>query len=156
MNETDKANCRQNGFHGAENPIDCFRHYPPSPDGTDEYYMCEALGDVDEDDYDSKVSCTKLNIVRKLSMYDMATCAVIFMKKHPDYEFKEYSYGHYVDVSCNQAECVNSGIAIAVGMNPQAKGDMWSTLGFVRQDIGGRILNVRVAVVDGIRILPNR
>ena len=41
-------------------------------------------------------------------------------------------------------------------MNPQAKGDMWSTLGFVRQDIGGRILNVRVAVVDGIRILPNR
>ena len=28
INETTEANCRQNGFHCAENPLDCLVHYP--------------------------------------------------------------------------------------------------------------------------------
>lgn len=155
MNETDKANCVQNGFHGAENPIDCFRHYPPSVDGTDEYYMCEALGDIDEDNVDSKVSCTKLNIIRKLSMYDMATCALLFVKKNPGREIREY-HNKVVSVGRDKEECISKGIAIAVGYQPQAKGGIWSTLGFVRTDVEGHVKEVRVALIDGVNVLPNR
>ena len=28
LNITDKANCRANGFHCAENPLDCLSYYP--------------------------------------------------------------------------------------------------------------------------------
>ena len=31
INETTEANCRQNGFHCAENPLDCLVHYGETP-----------------------------------------------------------------------------------------------------------------------------
>ncbi len=155
MNVTDKADCARSGFHGAENPLDCFRHYPPEAGNGDEYYMCEALGDIDEDDIDSKVSCTRLNLVRKLSYYDMAACALIFMKKNPDREFKELT-GNTVCALYNQARVAVPGIAIARGIKPVAAGVTGATLGFVVTDRRDHVIGIRVVPVDGITILPDR
>lgn len=155
MNVTDKANCAKNGFHGAENPLDCFRHYPPVIGNGDEYYMCEALGDIDEDNIDSKVSCTRLKLVRKLSYYDMAACALLFMKKNPDRKFKELT-GDTVCALYNQARVAVPGIAIARGMNPMAAGVIGTTLGFAVTDREDRVVQARVVPVDGISILPGR
>lgn len=155
MNVTEKANCRENGFHGAENPLDCFRHYPPKVGNGDEYYMCEALGDIDEDDNDSKVSCTHLKLVRKLSYYDMAACALLFMKKNPERKFEELN-GDTVCALYNAARVAVPGIAIARGIKPVAAGVIGATLGFAVTDIKDRVIQVRVVPVDGITILPDR
>lgn len=155
MNITDKANCVKNGFHGAENPLDCFVHYPLSYGNGDEYYMCEASGDMDEDGNDSKVSCTHLNIVRRLSYYDMATCALLYMKKHPERELVQL-FGDTVCVQYGMAQVLKPGIAIARGKDPAAKGVTGASLGLAVTDGRDRVVQIRIAVVDGIRVLPGR
>lgn len=155
MNITEKADCVQNGFHGAENPLDCFAYYPPSYGNGDVYYMCEALGDIDEDERDSKVSCTHLNIVRKLTYYDMAACALIYMKKHPERKLVELS-GNTVCVQYNMAQVSEAGIALARGIKPMAKGVMGASLGFAATDRKDRVMQIRIGMVDGIHILPGR
>ena len=50
INETTEANCRQNGFHCAENPLDCLVHYPNWRNSR--YFVVKAFGDLDEDDQD--------------------------------------------------------------------------------------------------------
>lgn len=65
-NVTDQANCQRNGFHCAANPLDCLYHYPNIY--TSEYYLVKAEGDLDEDAYDSKISCTELTILRRLDV----------------------------------------------------------------------------------------
>ena len=59
LNTTDEANCRQNGFHCAANPLDCLSYY--SNMDRAEYWLVDAGGDVDEDEYDSKVNAATEN-----------------------------------------------------------------------------------------------
>ena len=63
INRTEKANCASNGFHCTENPLDCLNYYPRIDNSV--YCIVDACGDVDEDDNDSKISCTELNIIKK-------------------------------------------------------------------------------------------
>ena len=60
INETEKANCRQNRFHCAENPLDCLCYYPNWKNSV--YYIVDASGDLDEDGEDSKISCTNMRL----------------------------------------------------------------------------------------------
>ncbi len=64
INETTEANCRQNGFHCAENPLDCLVHYPNWRNSR--YFVVKAFGDLDEDDRDTKISCTKIELIKEL------------------------------------------------------------------------------------------
>ena len=61
INETTEANCRQNGFHCAENPLDCLVHYPNWRNSR--YFVVKAFGDLEEDDRDTKISCTKIELI---------------------------------------------------------------------------------------------
>ena len=44
LNTTEKANCRENGFHCAENPLDCLSYYSSLEHS--EYYIVNAGGDI--------------------------------------------------------------------------------------------------------------
>ena len=44
LNCTERANCAQNGFHCAEDPLDCLSYY--SNMDTSEYYIVNAGGDI--------------------------------------------------------------------------------------------------------------
>ena len=60
LNTTEKANCRENGFHCAEDPLDCLSYYSSLEHS--EYYIVNAGGDIDEDEHDSKIACTELTV----------------------------------------------------------------------------------------------
>ena len=79
LNTTPEANCVQNGFHCAENPLDCLDYY--SNMNTSEYYIVNAGGDVDEDDRDSKISCTELTIIKQISNKELILHGLAFMEK---------------------------------------------------------------------------
>ena len=81
MNVTDKANCVANGFHCAENPLDCLTYYPNWD--TSEYWQVEAGGDLDEDGTDSKISCTELNLVKRLGFCEFVLAAAKYYVVHP-------------------------------------------------------------------------
>ena len=81
LNVTEKANCAKNGFHCAENPLDCFNYYPNIKNS--EYYIVDAGGDIDEDERDSKISCTHLTILKRLTLKDLLLHSLAYINDHP-------------------------------------------------------------------------
>ena len=80
-NEEDKANCGINGMHCAENPLDCLSYYPDWDRAV--YYMVVADGDIDEDAYDSKISCTRLRLIKKLDKGEFVAHSLKYLLDHP-------------------------------------------------------------------------
>lgn len=146
LNCTEQANCKENGFHCAENPLDCLTYY--SNMDRSEYYIVNAGGDVHEDGTDTKISCTELTIIRKLSRMDLFLHALAFMADHPKREVSCH-------VTRDKADAGNRGYAVVRGADPIACGSIGAILAFAKEDSGGNILQVALTEVDGTRILPD-
>lgn len=145
LNRTDKANCRQNGFHCAENPLDCLTYY--SDMGSSEYYIVNAGGDIDEDAHDSKISCTELTVLKKLTRRDFFLHGLAFMADHP---LREWS--RHVRKDRAEARC---GYAVVRGTDPVAKGSVGDILALAREDVEtGEVKQVALTSVDGVNIMP--
>lgn len=144
LNRTEKANCRENGFHCAENPLDCLTYY--SDMDSAEYYIVDAGGDIDEDGNDTKISCTELTVLRKLTKKDFFLHSLAFMTDHPQREWSSH-------VSRDRAEAV-CGYAVVRGIDPAACGKCGDILAFAKEDpVSGHIIQIGLAQVDGSRIL---
>ena len=147
LNRTDKANCHENGFHCAENPLDCLSYYPDMD--RSEYYIVDAGGDIDEDGGDSKISCTELTILKKLTRRDFFLHGLAFMADHPLREWSSH-------VQKDHAKATG-GYAVVRGADPLAKGKNGDILALAREDaVTGKILQVAITCVDGIKVLPDR
>lgn len=79
-NVTEAANCGQNGFHCAENPLDCLSYYGNI--NFSDYCLVIPGGDMDEDQVDSKISCTELTIVKKLTIQEFFLHGLAYMVDH--------------------------------------------------------------------------
>lgn len=147
MNRTEQANCRANGFHCAEDPLDCLTYYPNME--RSEYCVVDAGGDIDEDGYDSKIACTELRIIKMLSMEEFFLHALAYIADHP---LREWSR----QVMKDRAEARN-GYAVVRGMDPVAKGKMGDFLALVKEDADtGEVKQVALACVDGVKVMPDR
>lgn len=147
LNETEKANCAENGFHCAEDPLDCLKYY--SDMKRSEYYLVEASGDVDEDERDSKIACTKLTIIKKLDLSEFVLHALAYMSDHPGRQWNER-------VHANRGHS-NGGFVIVRGVDPVASGNIGDVLGFAKEaPNGGKIVQISMARVDGKNIMPHR
>lgn len=146
INQTDKANCRENGFHCAEDPLDCLDYYPDWRGNV--YYEVEAFGDLDEDGIDSKISCTRMRLVRKLSLYDLLLEAVVYMVKHPRRRCNSR-------VQTESSACGN-GFCIARGKHPKAIGKMKDILVLMREKAdSAEIAEVALLQIDGKKYHPD-
>lgn len=80
-NVTPEANCASNGFHCAENPLDCLSYYGNMNRSI--YCLVQPGGDIDEDNRDSKIACTELTILRRLTKKEFFLHALAYMVDHP-------------------------------------------------------------------------
>lgn len=146
LNQTEKADCRQNGFHCAEDPLDCLTYYSNIRQA--EYYIVNAGGDMDEDGEDTKISCTELTILKRLTKEELFLHGLAFMADHPLREWSRH-------VAKDRAEA-SAGYAVVRGTDPAARGSAGDILAFAKEDpVSGRILQIALAQVDGRKIFPN-
>ena len=146
INETAEANCRKNGFHCAENPIDCLTYYSDWDNTV--YYTVEVGGDINEDDMDSKISCTKLKLLKKLTVEDFVLEGLKYMFVHP---FRKWNNNVKKDeVKTNKA------FAFVRGKNPLACGEIGSVIGMIKENPSNSdVISINLLKVDGVKIMPN-
>lgn len=146
-NVTEEANCAYNGFHCAENPLDCLTYYPDMESA--EYYVVNAGGDLDEDDRDSKIACTELTILQKLTPKQFFLHGLAYMADHP-----KRPWANCVSGNCAKA---HRGFAVVRGPNPIASGRLGDILALAKEEPGtGRILQIALFKVDGELIFPEK
>ena len=146
-NVTEKANSRQNGFHCAENPLDCLTDYPDID--CSEYYIVEAGGDLDEDGTDTKISCTERTIIKRLTKKEFFLHELVYMTDHTKRKWSS-------KVQRERGEAAQ-GYAVVGGSSPRAKGKVGDIIALAKEEAAtGEILQIAVAEVDGKDILSGR
>ena len=146
LNVTSEANCARNGFHCAANPLDCLSYYGDMANS--EYYLVNAGGDIDEDNVDSKISCTELTILKKLDLRDFVMHALVYMVDHPKMPWNTL-------VSRDTAEA-HGGFVIVRGTNPKARGENGDILALAMEnESGDTVIDITLAVVDGEKVRAN-
>lgn len=145
LNVTEQANCRTNGFHCAENPLDCLSYYGDL--NGSEYYLVDAGGDIDEDGNDTKISCTHLTILKKLDRKEFFLHGLAYMVDHPQQPLSSH-------VSRNRAKARN-GYAVVRGADPVACGKLGDILAFAKEDTESKkIIQVALGYVGAKQIFP--
>ena len=146
LNTTAEANCAKNGFHCAENPLDCLSYY--SDMAHSEYCLVRPGGDIDEDEHDSKIACTELTIIKKLEREEFFLHALAYMVDHPGREWNSHVE--------KDRGCAPHGFVIVRGSDPVAAGQKEDILAFAREiPDDGRIEQIALVRVDGRKIRPN-
>lgn len=144
LNTTTEANCRQNGFHCAANPLDCLTYYNID---SAEFWLVDARGDVDEDEHDSKISCTELEILKKLSKKDFLLFSLAYMCDHPLLKWNGYVQ--------KDSGIARNGFVVVRGVDPIAQGGVGDILALAKESSDGtKIIQICVAAVDGESVIP--
>ena len=138
-NEEPEANCVRNGFHCAENPLDCLTYYPDF--NRARYFIVDAAGDMDEDEVDSKIACTKIKLLKELDLEAYVLESVRYIVKHPNRKNTRIN-----KEICICHEHIKNGFEIIRGKNPTFKGPIGTVVGLV-QEREGKIVAAGVAKV---------
>lgn len=80
--EEKEANCVKNGFHCASNPLDCLDYYGAWD--RSQYWVVVIDGDMDEDGTNTKISATKIMLVKRLDMVEFLNHAITYIIEHPE------------------------------------------------------------------------
>ena len=124
-NVTPEANCASNGFHCAEDPLDCLSYYGDMNRSI--YCLVQPGGDIDEDDRDSKIACTELTILRQLTRKEFFLHALAYMVDHPGRKMSEKVQREH--------STSRNGYAIVRGKTPAACGKLGDILAFAREPV---------------------
>ena len=146
LNVTDQANCVKNGFHCAENPIDCLSYYPSVR--TSEYWIVDAGGDIDEDSTDSKIACTELTTIKRLTLNEYMIHCIAWMAKYPESRDHNHVF--------KESGSADRGAAIVYGTNPIAKGREGDVLALLQINNKGQAIAMGIYTVGEKGIEPGK
>lgn len=142
VNTCDAATCVREGFHAAENPLDCFSYYGSFDNS--EFWLCLADGEIHEDLSDTKLSCTELVFVKRLELFEMVAFACQYILRNPKRKLSER-------VKRDMGQTDSNGYVIVIGENPLggcACGG--KAIGLVRTDESGTPVEFAVLTEDAI------
>jgi hypothetical protein len=118
-----EAKAARTGFHCCENPLDTLTWYPNMDESV--FYIVEAGGTVNEDGYLTRISCTEIQLLHKLDMYEFVEESIKYMFMHP---LREWS--RKVEEEKAVAE---KKFAIARGKSPIVKGKAGTVIAVVQE-----------------------
>jgi hypothetical protein len=148
LNVFDEANCVKNGAHCCEEPFNCLDYYSSFEDN--EFYLVYADGEVHEDGSDTKIACTHLEIISRLTIYDFVSEELNYIARH----YPQRSFHRLVKLDKASAE--DKHFAIAIGKFPLCRGkQIGDVLGFASSFTGEEIERLGIIVIDGDRFKPN-
>ncbi len=156
----------ESGFHACENPMDVFEYYPPN-----KARYCEVTGDGKEssDEDGKKTSFEKIKINAEIGLGGIIKAGIKFCFDRVKWTKENTATGDYSGASatgncsgasatgnCSGASAGKGSVAMAVGLQTRAKGEVgsWLVLTECKKTKDGEIniKNVKVAKVDGIKI----
>lgn len=142
--EENEANVGCNGLHACLNILDCLGYYSLSENHV--YYMALADGDISEDGSNTRVSCTRLKLVKKLGVQDIVLHGMNFIIEHPNLE----TSSRYVT---EERGVVKENFLIVRGKNPAGRGKKGDVIGFLKEHPNSsEIISAGILVVDGENI----
>ena len=146
-NEEPEANCVKNGFHCAENPLDCLTYYRNMDRSV--YYVVAVDGDIDEDGYDTKIAGTRMKLVKQLSKLEFVAHALKYMQAHP---YRRDSN----NVEQEKGEVTSNHFVIVRGKDPVAKGKSGDILAFCKEEANSKkIVDMDMWEVGKDNLLPD-
>lgn len=135
--KTKKAKCANAGFHYCLDPLDCLNWY--AWDGKNEFWAIAAGGDIDEDDYRTRSSCTEIVPLRKLTAEEFLLMHANYVFEHPAEKFEDSYKGPF---------------HVAYGRDKKLAGELGEWLCFIIQDQQESICIAQP--IDGVKILPGK
>ena len=137
----ESAKCANTGFHACENPIDVLSYYSKE---TDRYCICRTEGDINEDG-NNKLSCTRLTIVKEISLTQLLMLGCDYIMKYPNRKNSS-------QVRCDEGYAHN-GYSIVRGKNPIAQGRKGDRLILLKEKKKSKdIENIMIYLIDGAKV----
>lgn len=125
-----EAKAQQTGFHCCENPLDTLEWYSSIDDSV--YYIVEAGGTINEDGCVTRISCTEIQLLHKLDMYEFVEESIKYMFMHP---LREWS-----SKVKEEKAVAEKHFAIARGKSPRVKGKAGTVIAVVQEQIDSQAI----------------
>lgn len=146
--EETECKCARNGFHCAENPLCTLTYYS----GMDvRFFLVEAGGDINQDGTGSRISCTRITLLKELTRPQLAAHACLYIQRYPD---RDAESGY---VKKNKGKCTQEGDFVIVrGKSPVAAGAEGTYIFLVQEYKNSReIRGIYPVYVDGEEYRPD-
>ena len=169
--ETDRAEVCKSGFHGCENPLDCFAYYHPS-DGS-VFHEVELDGDIKRGGEDTKCAATKIKIGARLTLAGMVKAGLDFVfakveKLNPPAatsgdrstaatsgDLSTAATSGYLSTAATSGDRSTAevsgkeSVAVVTGLDCKARGCVGSWLVLTERDNNWHILGIKAICIDG-------
>lgn len=140
-----KAQCVETGFHCVEEPIEVLTWYSGN---LSRYCIVKAGGDIHEDG-NNKISCTEIEIVKEITLEQLAALECLWIADHPERETSRHIERDYGTAKKN-------GIVIVRGKNPKAAGKPGSSLFLLKEEKDSKnIAEIGAFKIDGTKFRPD-